>query len=118
MPKLNLSDLVEAADKKYGDFEVHLPSGEVILFTPAMRMDKERRHKLADAMNIPARADADNGDDLYDVYKDAFRISEKVAGNFDKLAAAVGDDPAVWQALFMEFNEETVLGEASPSAES
>lgn len=112
MPKINLADIVDAADKKYTDFEVHLPGGEVILFTPAMRMVKESRSKLADALNIPARIEANNGDDLYDLYRDAFKISEKVAGNYDKLAAAVGDDPAVWQELFLNFNEETLTGEA------
>lgn len=118
MPKINLSDFQTAASLKYQDFEVHLPSGEVVLFTPAMRMVKEQRQRLAKALDIMARATADDGTDLYDVYRDAFRISEKAVGNYDKLAAAVGDDPAVWEALFLSFNEETQPGEASTSPNS
>lgn len=118
MPKINLSDIQSAANIKYQDYEVHLPGGEVILFTPAMRMVKEQRAKLATALDIMTRAEANDGTDLYDVYRDAFRISEKAVGNYDKLAAAVGDDPAVWEALFLSFNEETQPGEASPSQAS
>jgi hypothetical protein len=112
MPKINLSDIQNAANQKYGDFEIHLPSGEVILFVPAIRLVKEKRQELAAALDIQTRAQADNADDLYDVYRDAFRISEKVKGNYDKLAEVVGDDPAVWQDLFISFNEETAPGEA------
>ena len=112
MPKIILSDLQNAANEKYGDFEVHLPSGEVILFVPAIRLDKEHRTELAKVLDIQARAKEDTTDDLYDVYRDAFRVSEKVKGNYDKLAQAVGDDPAVWQDLFISFNEETAPGEA------
>jgi hypothetical protein len=112
MPKIILSDLQSAANEKYGDFEVHLPSGEVILFIPAIRMDKARRTELAKVLDIQTRASQDTTDDLYDVYRDAFRVSEKAPGNYDKLAAVVGDDPAVWQDLFISFNEETAPGEA------
>lgn len=116
MPKITLTDFQSAASAKYQDYEVHLPSGEVILFRPAMRMEKADRQRLANALDILTRAQADDGTDLYDVYRDMFRIAEKAPGNYDKLAAAVGDDPAVWEALFLSFNEETQPGEASPSA--
>lgn len=116
MPKIVLSDFQSAANAKYTDFEVHLPSGEVILFRPAMRMEKADRQRLAEALDVMARSKVDDGTDLYDIYRDTFRISEKAVGNYDKLAAAVGDDPAVWEALFLSFNEETQPGEASPSA--
>ena len=112
MPKIVLSDFQSAANEKYGDFEVHLPSGEVVLFAPAIRLVKAKRTELAKALDIQARAELNNGDDLYDVYRDAFRISEKAKGNYDKLAEAIGDDPAIWQDLFIAFNEETAAGEA------
>jgi hypothetical protein len=115
MPKINLSDIQSAANEKYGDFEVHLPEGEVVLFVPAIRLPKAKRQELAAALDIQTRAEANTTDDLYDVYRDAFRISEKVKGNYDKMAAVIGDDPAVWQDMFIAFNEDTMPGEAVSS---
>jgi Mycobacteriophage tail assembly protein len=112
MPKIILSDFQTAANEKYADFEVHLPGGEVILFVPAIRLPKAKRTELSHALDVQARAAVDDGTDIYDLYRDAFRITEKAPGNYDKLAAVVGDDPAVWQDLFIEFQEITQPGEA------
>jgi hypothetical protein len=112
MPKIILSDFQTAANEKYADFEVHLPDGQVLLFIPAIRMPKAKRTELAKALDIQTRAEVNDGTDLYDLYRDAFRISEKAPGNYDALAAVVGDDPAVWQDLFIEFQEITQPGEA------
>jgi len=111
MPSIKLSDIKEAADKKYGDFEIHLPDNEIVSFAPALRLPKESRKKLAAALNIEARAEADNGDDIYDVYKDIFRVSARQAGAFEKLEKVVGDDPAIWEELVNEFMQETQPGE-------
>lgn len=115
MPKIVLADFQADVEKKHSDFEVTLPGGEVVAFRNALRLPKERRLALADAMNLPERAKNDNGDDLYDVYKDSFRISEKTPGDYDKLAAVIGDDPATWMELFVAFQEDMQSGEASPS---
>jgi hypothetical protein len=114
MPAINLSDIQKAAEKKFGDFEIHVGE-EVLYFSQALRMEKAKRRELAKAMNLRERSQTDNDDDLYDVFKDAFRITARGEGTFDKLYAAVGDDPAVWQELFQEFTESTQAGEASPS---
>lgn len=118
MPKIILKDFQESINSKFADYEIHLPSGEVLLFTPAIRMEKGQRRQLAEVMNIPKRAEVDDDSDIYDVYQDCFRVSEKVPGNFDKLKAVVGDDPATWQELFIDFQEITQSGEASPSQTS
>lgn len=122
MPKIILSDIQSAVEKKYSDFEVHLSDGSVLLFVPAMRLPKEKRIQLSAALDIPGRAarlEADGEwDDIYEVYRDAFRISEKAEGNYERLAKALGDDPAAWQELFVAFNEDTQAGEASPSQSS
>lgn len=112
MPSIKLSDFQEAANKKFGDFEIHLPGEEIVSFAPALRLPKDARKKLAAALDIEKRAEADNGDDLYDVYKDIFRISARQADAFSKLEAAVGDDPAVWEELTNAFMADTAAGEA------
>lgn len=112
MPKIILSDFQQAANEKYADFEVHLPSGEVLKFVPAIRMDKARRKAYAAVLNVEERSKVNDGTDLYDLYRDAFKFSERVPGHFDKLDEVVGDDPAIWQDLFIEFQEITQPGEA------
>ena len=115
MPSINLSDIQAAADKKYGDFEVHLPDNEIVSFAPALRLPKEARRKLGAALDIEARAKVENEDDLFDIYKDIFRISAKQSDGFARLEAAVGDDPAIWEELTDAFMKDTQAGEASPS---
>lgn len=112
MPKIQLSDFQNTISKKYEDFEVHLSETEVVHFSPALRLNKAKRRALADVLDIETRAKADNDDDIFDVYRDAFKVSEKKAGDFNKLAKAIGDDPAVWQELFLNFVQDTQAGEA------
>lgn len=112
MPKIQLSDFQETISKKYEDFEIFLPGNEVVSFAPALRMDKKRRRALAAVLDIEARAKIDNDDDIFDLYRDAFRVSERKAGDFTKLSKAIGDDPAVWQDLFLSFVQDTQAGEA------
>lgn len=112
MPKIQLSDFQESIDKKYEDFEIHLSETEVVTFSPALRLSKAKRRALASVLDVEARAKIDNDDDIFDLYRDAFRVSEKKAGDFNKLSKAIGDDPAVWQELFLNFVQDTQAGEA------
>lgn len=112
MPSIKLSDIQAAADKKYGDFEVHLPDNDIVSFAPALRLPKEKRRLLAAVLDIQKRAEADDDADIYDVYRDVFRVSARQAHGFDKLTEAIGDDPAIWEELASEFLSVTEAGEA------
>jgi hypothetical protein len=112
MPKINLSDIQTAANNKFTDFEITLPTGEVIFFQPVLRLEKARRLQLKASMDLAKRAEADEDTDLYDLYQDAFKVIAKTPDAYDKLVAVVGDDPAVWQGLFEAYSEETEPGEA------
>jgi hypothetical protein len=112
MPSITLNDIQTAADKKFGDFELVLPNGETVSFIPALRLPKETRRKIGKAFDVEARAKIEgNDDDIFDIYKDVFRICERRTGDFDKLEAVVGDDPAVWQELSDNFLNDTQAGE-------
>lgn len=112
MPKIQLADFQETISKKYEDFEVFISDTETVTFSPALRLNKAKRRELAAVLDVETRAQLDTDDDVFDVYKDAFRVSEKNAGDFDRLESAVGDDPAVWQELFLNFVQDTQAGEA------
>lgn len=112
MPSITLSDIQSAADKKYGDFEIHLPNHEVVKFAPALRLPKEKRKLLAKAFHVESRVNDEPDLDLYDIYQDVFRVTARTANGFELLVAAVGDDPAVWEELAREFMQDTQAGEA------
>lgn len=112
MPKIQLSDFQQAVEEKYGDFEVEVSKSETLRFSPALRLPKARRAELAAALNIEDRAKVDNGDDIFDVYRDVFRISAKDPKHFERLDGIFKEDPALWQELFQAYTEETSVGEA------
>lgn len=112
MPKIQLSDFQQTISQKYSDFEVFISDTEVVTFSPALRLNKAKRRELAGVLDIEARAQIENDDDVFDIYKDAFRVSEKYEGDFSRLEQAIGDDPAVWQELFLNFVQDTQAGEA------
>lgn len=112
MPTINLTDIQSAANTKFSDFEVTLPGGETAAFSPILRLPKAKRLELSEALDIKARAEDGTQTDVYDLYRDAFRITAKSDKAYEKLEKAVGDDPAVWQELFQAFSEETQVGEA------
>lgn len=112
MPQIQLSDFQQAVDKRYGDFEVFVTEDQVLRFAPALRLAKTKRTELAAALNINARAEIDNGDDIFDVYRDVFRISARKPEDFDTLAGIFQEDPALWQELFHAYTQDTAAGEA------
>ena len=112
MPSIKLSDIQSAADKKFGDFEVTLPDGDIVSFVPALRLPKEKRRALAAAFDVESRAaEENNDDDLYDIYKDVFRVTGRQKDAFAKLEKVIGDDPAIWEELTKEFMQDTQAGE-------
>lgn len=119
MPEVTLADFQKAADEKFGDFTVRLADDKVATFSQAMRLPKAKRAKLAAAVDLQTRvqkAEAEDSDeDIYDIYKDAFKVCAVKASDYKMLADAVGDDPAVWVDLFNAFMEKMMVGEASPS---
>lgn len=112
MPQIQLSDFQQAVEKKFGDFEVIVSETETLYFAPALRMSKDKRNALAAALNIQDRAEIDNGDDIFDVYMDVFRIAARTPTDFERLYGIFGEDPAHWQELFNAYTEDTSAGEA------
>jgi Mycobacteriophage tail assembly protein len=114
MPKINLSTIQQTANTKYSDFEVELPTGQTAVFSAILRLPKAKRRELREAMDLAARAEQPESAelDMFDIYRDAFRIVAKSPSAFELLDSTVGDDPAMWQELFTAFTEDTQAGEA------
>lgn len=110
----------DAAEKKYGSFEVEIAEGEIVQLLNPMRMSKAKRvelHKLQARMDALGKADeADlEGVDEEAVIEEMLTCVCESAPKAKKLLKALGDDLAMKIALFNEYGSHTSAGEASAS---
>lgn len=115
---LKLDHLQKAAKAKYADYVIPNSDGEDLVFENPMRRNRESRRKLAalfDLESMEARAAAEPDLDLYDLYREAFQLAAKKDTYFEQLDAAVGDNPALWEELIVDYREACQPGEAVPS---
>lgn len=111
--KVTLDSIRDAAEKKFGSYDIELGEGREVKLLNPLRLTKENRKKL---MSFQDEAnDKDNDVDQEDVIEDMLRLiaeSEKAA---DLLIEAVDGDLAVMMQIFDDYGKNTSLGEASAS---
>jgi len=107
MPQITLAEIAAATEKKFGDFEVVIDTGETLVFHNPMRLAKEKRRALANVFDLEAQIEIDPDADKWDLYKQTFKVIARSEAEYEKLAAAVGDVPATWEGLFKEFENQT-----------
>lgn len=124
MSSFTLADIQKAAEKKYGDFEVVVPTEEgteTARFRPILRCSREVRKAYAKATDplahVPEEgSEADMVDVLVTACKAGFETIARSKRDFELLDAALKvdgeDDLALWQELFTAYNEDTEAGEA------
>lgn len=124
MSSFTLADIQKAAEKKYGDFEVEVPTEdgiETVRFRPILRCSREVRKEYAKATDPLAHTPAEGEEaDIVDVLlaaaKAGFRTIARSARDFELLDEALKvdgqDDLALWQELFRAYNEDSEAGEA------
>lgn len=123
MSALSLDDLRKGADAKYPDFEIEMEDGRVLGFKPVLRLPKNKRRAVADALDLKKRLEAlpedhdvDQAELMIGVLSDALKAAERTRGDFTLLAKWAGmDDLGIWLFLFEQYSEVTDPGEASPS---
>ena len=116
MSQVNLSDVQNAADKLHGDFKVFIDDDTLIFLNP-LRLPRHKRAAIAALNSDEFYKEGQPGEnfDQWDMFREIFKLTAKKDAHFEKLDAAIGDDPAVWEGLFKSLNEVADLGEASPS---
>ncbi|WP_159702655.1 phage tail assembly protein [Arthrobacter sp. 18067] len=116
MTQVTLTDIQNAADKKYGNYTVFVGDDTLVFLNP-LRLPKEKRERIASLNSAEFYEEGAEGEswDKWDMYAEIFKISAKSKSHFTKLKDAIGDDPAVWEELFDALNTVAELGEASPS---
>lgn len=124
---VKLSSIQSAAKKGIKPYQILDDDGAVIVeLQPILLLPKAQRRELGKAVDfqqiildlIAAGEDgAEDDRDLYDLMREALRltVTAEDRDKFERLTELVGDDPLVWKAIFEEYNEETMPGEAKSS---
>lgn len=119
MAKITLADIKNAADRKYGPFEVDLGDGVEVTLLNVLRLPKDKRaeftaqQKLLDTAQGAAEQDLD---EITAKLCDLLRVIAATPEGAERLIDAMGDDNGVLMELWEQYSEATQPGEASPSA--
>lgn len=116
MAKFTLDDIREAAEKKYGSFDIDLGDGEVSLLNP-MRMNKEKRRELMALQGRLSELSKADESDLEDVDEesligDILTLVCSSPAQAKKLLKALDGDMAMKIEVFNMYGEFTQAGEA------
>lgn len=114
--KFTLDDIREAAEKKYGSFDIELGDGEVSLLNP-LRLPKAKRDAL---IALQDQLDSAGEDDESKVDEEALLddmigLVAATPGQAKALLKALNGDLAMKVTIFNEYGQSTQAGEASAS---
>ena len=111
--KVTLDSIREAAEKKFGSYDIELGEGSEVKLLNPLRLSKENRKKL---MSYQDEANSENSDvDQEDVIEDMLRLIAESPKAADLLIKALDGDLAVQMQIFDDYAKATSLGEASAS---
>lgn len=110
---MKLSQIKQAAEKKYSPYRVELEDGREVLLRIPLRLSKEERSAITRAFEVDEETDSKR--DIMDIYEEVFRVVIESEKDADALIEALEGDLAFYQELFSDFSESMQLGEASSS---
>lgn len=111
MAGITLAQIREAAEKKYGPFDIpDVEGGPITLLNP-LRLSKAKRKQLADMQTAQKDPKADQDKLLRDMVRLVAQNKEQA----DRLLLSIGDDMPVLVELLNEYGRASQTGEASPS---
>lgn len=113
MAKFTLDDIREAAEKKYGSFDIELPDGETVSLLNPMRMDKAKRKELGALQErLNALSESEESVDEESVVEEMLTLVAASPAQAKRLLKALGDDMAMKITVFNQYGESTQAGEA------
>ena len=120
MARINVEDLVRAAEEKYDFWEVDFGDDGVVRFGNPMRLGREAREGVFGAFGDLGKLHEGKVDevegDVVDVCRRLFKHS-CIQGDAELLFKLVGEDTALWGEVLGAYFEAVKLGEALRSAE-
>jgi len=117
MSAVTLDSIRQAADAKYGSYDIELPDGSVTRLVNPLRLgDKARAELKVVQKNLSESSDADNDLDQVDLFEEAITVVAETKGQATRLLKLVNRDLALLAEIFSAYGENTQVGEASASA--
>ena len=114
---VTLDSIRQAADAKYGSFDIELPDGSVAKLLNPLRLSEQKRAELKAIQGELSSDDEDGEDkDQVDIFERAIRCVAQHDKQADALLSLVNRDLAILAEIFSGYGENTQVGEASASA--
>jgi len=111
---MSLDAIRQAADAKYGSFDIDLPDGTVSKLLNPLRLSEAARTEL---MNVQSELSSDDASvSQVEVFERAITIVCATEGQAERLLSFVGGDLALLAEIFSNYGNGTQVGEASASA--
>jgi hypothetical protein len=119
MPKITLTDIQDAADRKYGPFIIEMPDGSEVALRSLLRLPGKKRgellRKAEQLKDARALMEADPDMDFAAMIEDTLRILAPTKTAADKLIKVCDHDVAVLMEVFLGYMEASQPGEAQSS---
>lgn len=117
MAKFTLDDIREAAEKKYGSYDIEIAEGEEVSLLNPMRMSKAKRAELGALQKRlsalgESEEDALEGVDEESVIDEMLTLVAASPVQAKKLLKALNGDLAMKVTIFNQYGEQTQAGEA------
>lgn len=112
---VTLDSIRQAADAKYGSYDIELTDGTVVRLLNPLRLSDEKRAELKAAQKaLSASTDDDEAEDVDQVtgFENVLRVVAQTPEQGDALCAAVNRDLAVLAEIFRAYGKNTQVGEA------
>ena len=109
---VTLDSIREAAEKKYGSYDIELGGGNVVRLLNPLRLSEDARKRLA---ALEEQEGGDDTDSVAERLHETVRIIAESQEQAAKLIEAVGGDLGVLATIIEQYGDAAEVGEASPS---
>lgn len=117
MSTISLDSIRQAADAKYGSYDIELPDGTVAKLLNPMRLSETARKALMSiGTDLTETSDDDSETSQVEVFERVITLVCETPAQAKKLLAAVNHDLAMLAEIFSGYGSGTQMGEASASA--
>ena len=119
MSAVTLDSIRQAADAKYGSYDIDLGDGQTTRLLNPLRMSEAQRAELKRIqrdLSDSAEDDAPEDVSQVDLFEQAITAVAETKGQAERLLNLVNRDLALLAEIFEAYGENTQAGEASASA--